>query len=128
MSLLDWIGRQFDSGGGGDTKINYTASPEQQEVYNAILPMLQRLGVSATRSNRRDPYMRLYNQGVNPATNRPLNARTYNLPTASRGYQRSATGSNTNQLLALANINKKRVEQGLKPITLDQLRSGQMRG
>ena len=104
--------------------IKYTQSPQQQQVFAALLPMLQRLGV-AGGSSANNPYLNRYNQGLNAWSGRAPNYPTVsraNMPTRSMPYASRAThGMNSQKERILATINKKRIAQGLPPITLSQL-------
>lgn len=132
MGLFDWLTGDDDNGGAPAQQVTYAQSPEQQQTYNALLPLLQRLGV-ATSGSRSNPYLGMYNRGVSPWTGRttktptanraslPMTSQAY--PTASRSMyspktRAMANNNMTNQALAI--VNKNRIAQGLPPVSLNK--------
>jgi hypothetical protein len=77
MSFLDdfwdWL-----IGDDDETQITHTQSPQQKQVFNALSPLLDRLGSAATGSYTPNSYLTNWNQGVNPWTGATMGGRAVN--------------------------------------------------
>lgn len=105
---------------GTDPALGTFQTEQQQRVWESLLPLLQRLGASGTATSRNDPYMRNFNQGLNPIYGRSYNTNRYNLPTQRVPYPTGSRTSQASRDRILANINKNRLLNNQTPITLDR--------
>jgi hypothetical protein len=110
---MDWLL------GDKEAEVKYSQSPEQKQVWQALLPMLQKLG-GATGNMRPNQFLTNWNKGTNPWTQQRMNQRPTNLPTQSMSYPTKQTMSPEMIAKILAAANKKRILNNQNPITMKQ--------